>query len=170
MFATWSKQLLQKMSNQRYRAAYIAEHVRTGIAYQIRAMREQRNGMSQGELGKLMGKPQSVISRLENPDYGKVTLQTLLDVAAAFDVALIVQFVSHADFLWRSNDVSQAALKADSFDLQQFDLIVHEPLAIPTYLPKFDNYNSVFDQNLTLFSPPVNLPQITMTGTESKVH
>jgi transcriptional regulator with XRE-family HTH domain len=110
-----SRRLLTKMLSKRYRDAYVAENVRTGIAYQIRALRQQRGPMSQKDLGRLTGKPQCVVSRLEDPDYGRFTLQTLLDVAAAFDVALLVQFVSHDEFLRRTRDVSPEALEVPSF-------------------------------------------------------
>lgn len=114
MFATLSKRLFEKLKSKPYRQAYVAEHVRTGIAYQIRALRTQR-GWSQKRLAEEMGKPQSVVSRLEDPDYGKVSIQTILEGAAAFDVALLVQYVSFPEFLRRTRDVSPKALRADSF-------------------------------------------------------
>ena len=63
-----------------------------------------------------MGKPQSVISRMEDPDYGKLSVQTLLDIAGAYDVALIVKFTTFRDFIWQTRDVSPATLKISSFD------------------------------------------------------
>jgi transcriptional regulator with XRE-family HTH domain len=118
---SFSKRLLAKLLGKKYRDAYIRENVQTGIAYQIRVMREQRNQMSQQELGKLLGKPQSVVSRLEDPDYGKLTLQTLFQVAAAFDVALLVQFVSHSEFMRRTEDVSPTALAVRAFDPRELE-------------------------------------------------
>jgi len=118
MFANLSKRLFEKLKSKSYRDAYVAEHVRTGIAYQIRALRAQR-GWSQKRLAEEMGKPQSVVSRLEDPDYGKVSIQTVLEGAAAFDVALLIQYVSFPEFLQRTRDVSPEALRADSFDERQ---------------------------------------------------
>lgn len=66
--------------------------VKAALARQITAL---RGGRSQAAFGKLIGKPQSVVSRLEDPNYGKVTLQTLLDIATKLDVALLVRFTSH---------------------------------------------------------------------------
>jgi transcriptional regulator with XRE-family HTH domain len=118
VIANLSKRLFEKLKSKSYREAYVAGHVRTGIAYQIRALRTQR-GWSQKKLAEEMGKPQSVVSRLEDPDYGKVSIQTVLEGAAAFDVALLVQYVSFPEFLWRTRDVSPEALQAESFNEQQ---------------------------------------------------
>jgi transcriptional regulator with XRE-family HTH domain len=106
--------LLHKLESKPYRDAYMRDNVRTCVAHQIRALREQR-GMSQTALGKLLGKPQSVVSRLEDPEYGKLTLQSLFDVAAAFDVALLVRFATFSRFLEETADASPAALQAESF-------------------------------------------------------
>jgi hypothetical protein len=119
MIASLSKRLFEKLRRKPYRDAYVAEHARTGVAYQIKAMREQRD-MSQRALAKVMGKPQPVIARLEDPDYCKLTVQTLLDVASSFDVALLIQFVSYPEFLWRTRDVSEEALEVPSFGEKQF--------------------------------------------------
>jgi transcriptional regulator with XRE-family HTH domain len=110
---TWKK-LLEKLGKPAYRRAYLAEHVRRGVAYQIRALRDQRH-WNQGEFSDLLGKPQSVVSRLEDPSYGKVTLQTLLEVASAFDVALQVRFVSYSSFIQQTRNVSGAAMEVPSF-------------------------------------------------------
>ena len=117
MFAIFNvgKKLLQKLQKKSYRTAYVAEHVRRGIAYQIRALRDQRD-WNQGELSDFLKKPQSVVCRLEDPSYGKVTVQTLLEIAAVFDVALQVRFVPFSTFLQQTRDVSSESMKALSFD------------------------------------------------------
>jgi transcriptional regulator with XRE-family HTH domain len=109
-----SKKLMEKLGRKAYRAAYVGEHVRRGIAAQIRAMRDQR-GWNQGKLSKELGKPQSVVSRLEDPSYGKVTVQTLLEVAATFDVALQIRFVPFSSFLQQTRDVSTRSMQVVSF-------------------------------------------------------
>lgn len=97
-----------------FRRAYVRETVKQGIAHQIRAMRETRN-MKQAELAAICGKSQSNIARWEDPDYGKYTLQTLLEVADAFDVFLSIQFVSFKEGLRRTDDKTSQALNARSF-------------------------------------------------------
>jgi transcriptional regulator with XRE-family HTH domain len=108
------KKLLEKLQRKAYRHAYLAQHVRRGIAYQIRAMRDQRK-WKQGTFAQALGKPQSVVSRLEDPDYGKVTLQTLLEVANVFDVALEVRFVSYSTFICNTRDVSIPSMCVPEF-------------------------------------------------------
>jgi transcriptional regulator with XRE-family HTH domain len=114
-----ARRLIDKLSKKTYREAYVADQVRTGIAYQIRALREQRS-WNQGKFSEELDKPQSVTSRLENPDYGKLSLKTLLEVASTFDVALLVRFVSFPEFLRQNQDVSAEALQVSSFDVADF--------------------------------------------------
>src|SRR5262245_43281316 len=89
-------------------------HVRSGVAYQIEALREQR-GLNQEEFAKLIGTTQSVVSRLENPEYGRVNVTTLIDVACALDIALLVRFCDYREFLERTADVSPSALRVTPF-------------------------------------------------------
>ena len=81
-----SKRLLSDLRDKDARDVFVEEHVRTGPAYQIKTLRNARE-WSQEELGHRMSdEPQSTISRLENPDYGRFSIGTLLRVASAFDV------------------------------------------------------------------------------------
>lgn len=109
-----SKKLFEKLRRKQYRDAYVGEHVRRGIATQIRALRDQR-GWKQGEFSNYLGKPQSVVSRLEDPSYGKVTVQTLLEVAATFDVALQVRFITHSSFVQQTRDLTTASMQVVGF-------------------------------------------------------
>lgn len=107
---------LKKLRDKFYRDAYVRARIKIGIPYQIRALREQdgRN-WSQAELGRRARKPSNVISRLENPEYGQLTIRTLLELASAFDVALLVKFVSYSRFLREFEDVSPQAMEVPSF-------------------------------------------------------
>lgn len=101
-------------SSKLFRRAYVRETVKQGVAHQIRAMREARD-MKQSDLATLSEKSQSNIARLEDPDYGKFTIQTLLDMADAFDVWLSIEFVSFKEGLRRSEDKTFSGLNAKSF-------------------------------------------------------
>ena len=88
--------------------------IRTYIALQVRELRESNN-LSQSDLAEKTGTHQSAISRLENTDYGRMSVQTLIDLATAMDVALVVKFASYEDFLSQHSDVRPSALSAESF-------------------------------------------------------
>lgn len=120
--------LVRKFRDKAYRDSYVATHIRTFLAHQIRSL---RGDMSQEAFGKLIGKPQNVVSRLENPDYGKVTLQTLLDIAAKLDVALLVRFVDFPTFLRGTRDMSDEAARPASYDYKPLDdLARHEEIRL----------------------------------------
>lgn len=104
---------LRKFIRKEYRDGYMQTQVRGGIAYQIKALRE-KFGMSQSKFASVTGKKQSVVSRLEDVEYGKVSVQTLLDIASSLDVALLVRFVSYPEFLSRYSDMSVKALQPDT--------------------------------------------------------
>jgi transcriptional regulator with XRE-family HTH domain len=105
----------QDFGDKGYRDAFVEANIRNAIAFQIRALRKKR-GWSQGELAAKCGKAQNVISRLEDPNYGRYTLQTLLSLAGTFDVALSVRFVSYGELLSQLKNVSDEALAVPSFD------------------------------------------------------
>ena len=114
-FAAQLAPIVSKLRRKQYRRAYVEANIAHGIAHQIRTMREQR-GMTQSALAKRLKTTQTIVSRLEDPSYGRYTLSSLLRVTHAFDVALLVKFVSFPKFLNETADKSPRGLFADSFD------------------------------------------------------
>jgi transcriptional regulator with XRE-family HTH domain len=108
------KKILRKLRNKEYRDAYAVEHVQTSLPFQIRALRERRE-WTQARLASEAGTTQTAISRIEDPDYGKLSLNTLYKLASAFDVALLVKFVPFSRLLDEFKDVSVETLAAESF-------------------------------------------------------
>jgi hypothetical protein len=98
--------LIEKFRNRRYRHSYVAAHTRRFLA---RQMRKFRGDKSQSDFGDLIGKQQTVVSRLEDAGYGKWTLQTLFDVAEKLDLAVIVRFVDYSTFLRFTENMSDEA-------------------------------------------------------------
>jgi len=108
------QQILRSLENREYRREFAAD-VGTGLAFQIRLLREAR-GWTQEELAHQMGKRQETISQWENPDYGRYTLKTLSELAAAFDVALLVRFAPFSELVDWSMNLTPERLAPASFD------------------------------------------------------
>jgi transcriptional regulator with XRE-family HTH domain len=119
-----SGELKIKFRDKSYRDAYVAEQIRTVLASQIEALRT-KEGYTQAELARKLGTTQNVISRLEDPDYGKFTLQTLLELASAFEVALLVKFATFSRFIAEYSDVSREALAVPSIAEENWNTEVH---------------------------------------------
>jgi predicted XRE-type DNA-binding protein len=118
--------LAKKLKSKKYRDSYLSSHTRMFLANQIASLQGE---MSQKEFGELLGKPQPIVSRLQNPEYGKYTLQTLLDISSKLDVALIVRFVDYPTFMKFTNDFSDEALRPNKFDPAQLDFLAATPPA-----------------------------------------
>ena len=84
--------LAVELQDSETREHTVEAQIKIGIPFQIRAMREKR-GMTQEALAEKLDTTQNTISRLENPRTGKPTITTLLRLARAFDVGLLVRFV-----------------------------------------------------------------------------
>lgn len=105
---------ISKLNDKKYRDAYVAEYLHTNIAYQIRALRKQRN-WDQKQLAAVAGMLQPRISALENPSNSKLNLHTLLRLASAFDLALIMRFATFSDLLNWSETFSPETFEVNSF-------------------------------------------------------
>jgi transcriptional regulator with XRE-family HTH domain len=96
--------LLKELRNRNYRRSFVESHARESIAYQLKQMRKRKNWTGK-ELAAALGneKLQPMISRYENPDYGKYTVSTLLQLADVFDVGLVVRFAPFSELVhWDS--------------------------------------------------------------------
>lgn len=105
-----------RLSRPTARRAFVESEVVTGLATQIRVLRQQR-GWTQFELAKKLGTTQTVVSRLEDPSYGKQTVATLVALSAAFDTGLSVKFTSLLEMFRSSNRaVDRHELEVESFE------------------------------------------------------
>lgn len=133
---------LAKLRRKPYRDAYVEEHVKTSLPFQIRALREQRE-WSQKQLGDKMGMRQGAVSRLEKADYGKLSVNTLLRLASAFDVALLIKFAPFRKLLDEFEDLSTEALQVPSFDEEAVSL---EEFANAAAIPVRTTWHAVWTQ------------------------
>jgi len=108
------QQVVTSLADKAYRDAWVEEDINQGVAFQIRAMREQRQ-WTQRQLGELTGQAQTTISQLEDPDYGGYTLKTLKRLASAFDVGLLARFVPFSELVDRTVRLSPEHLAVPSF-------------------------------------------------------
>ena len=108
------EQLIRKFKDKPYRDAFIAEHIYSRLPLKIRALRETR-GLSQKNLGDKIGVAQTWVSKLEDPNYGKLTLSTLLRLAPAFDVGLEIDFVPFSKVLDDTLGLTPESWEVSSF-------------------------------------------------------
>lgn len=106
---------VKKLKDKAYREAYIASQVFTSIPYQVRALRKQ-NVMDQTELADKAGMKQSRISAIENPNNNALNLDTLIRLAAAFDVGLVVKFAPFSELLRFQKNFSPDTFRVTSFE------------------------------------------------------
>jgi transcriptional regulator with XRE-family HTH domain len=110
--------------NKEARDAYVEAEITTALAHQIRAMRLDRN-LSQAELAKQMKTTQTAISRLEDPSYGQLSLQTLFKLSSAFDTGLRVEFVSTIAMLAATYKPNEVARHVPSFEDEANDVVFY---------------------------------------------
>lgn len=101
-------------ASKEYRHSALEESVRSSLAVQIKALREQR-GLTQAQFAERLGKAQSWVARLEDLNQSPPSLSTLLSIAEALDISLDVQFRPFSALLDRL-----ASLTPESFEVPSF--------------------------------------------------
>ena len=82
---------LDKFENKEYRDSYVKTVATTYLARQIRVLRKQR-GLTQRQLAQIAGIPTSAVSHAENPDKNNTRVDTLITLASALDVGIMIKF------------------------------------------------------------------------------
>ncbi len=108
--------LWEKLSRSRkYRESFAASVVKRMIPLQIRVLRKQRD-WPQARLATESKLTQGVISRAEDPDYGNLTINTLVRIGSGFDCAFVGRFVPFSELArWYSNLADERTLEVPSF-------------------------------------------------------
>lgn len=104
-----------KLKNKEYRDGYMEAQLDIEVPFQIRALRTSR-GWSYEQLAKKSGIPKDQLAQLEEPGYVSLTPDILCQLASAFDVGLLVQFVPFSELVRRA-----AAFHPGTFNVVSFD-------------------------------------------------
>jgi transcriptional regulator with XRE-family HTH domain len=157
------QKIIEDLKDKEYRDAFVTEHINTGIPFQIRALREQKQRKwTQKDLGNRIGMAQETISRIEDPNYGKLTIKTLKRLASAFDVALMVRFVPFSELVKWELYLTPDSLEVLSFEEESYfteekseeDITEEFQIKDQRYL-HYSNQGSVIIKDLpTMMKPP----------------
>lgn len=100
---TIKTQLFKSFMDKEKRDLFVSQNIGTTISAQLFSMREKKD-WTQEELAQKTEMAQARISVLENPNYENFSIKTLKRLASAFDVGLMVRFVSFGELAeWVSN-------------------------------------------------------------------
>jgi transcriptional regulator with XRE-family HTH domain len=110
------ERLLEELRDAAYRRGFTEGHATDTIALQLRMLRKAKK-WEQRDVAERLGNPklQPMISRYENPDYGRYSVSTLLELASVFDVALVVRFAPFSELVEWDWSSDQATLCPASF-------------------------------------------------------
>ena len=100
--------------SKEYREEFVTAQVKRGIPFQIATLLKDLE-ISQAQLAERSGLTQGVISRAANPNYGNLTLNTLIRIAAGFDVAFVGKFVPFSELGRWFIDLSEESVKVKPF-------------------------------------------------------
>ena len=94
------QKLVAELADPEYRHAFVEGHAKDTIAFQLKQLRKAKE-WDQRDVARELGneKLQPMISRYENPDYGRYSISTLLELAKVFDVALVVRFAPFSELV-----------------------------------------------------------------------
>jgi hypothetical protein len=110
--------LVDQLHDEGFRNSYLSRQLKAFLAAQIRALRGEK---TQTAFGKDLGKPQSVVSRLENERLSGLHVQTLIDIAQKLKIGVIIRFVEFTEFLRYTEDYSDQALAPAPYDQGKVD-------------------------------------------------
>lgn len=110
-----STKISKLIKSRESREAYIRAKLNVLLPAQIKGLRLHWP-MTQKELGQVAQMKQSRISAMERPGAVKFNLETLVRLASAFKVGMVVKFVPFSEMLRWENDFVQ-----DAFDVMPID-------------------------------------------------
>lgn len=131
--------------SKRYREEFVAQHAKQAVPFQISALLKKFK-LTQAELASRAGVTQGVISRAADPSYGNLTLNTLVRIAAGFDVAFVGRFVAFSELPKWFDRLSEESFTVPSFDEE--DAVVETEVQAP---PVLDETHAPFAADFNAF-------------------
>lgn len=134
--------LHKKLQSKEYRDAFVSAHIQDGVAFQIRALREQR-GWNQGTLAGALKVSQPAVAQYESGER-TLNLGTLERLASAFDVALVVRFVRFSELARWVSGLTTGSLEVSDFKNDEgfMELKDTSALGVSSQLPKIERTNA----------------------------
>ena len=111
-----SKLWRQFAKSKKFREEFVAAQVKRGIPFQARVLLNNRKNWTQQTLAEKANLTQGVVSRALDPNYGNLTLNTIIRIAAGFDVAFIGRFVPFSQLRDWFENMSEEADQVVSFE------------------------------------------------------
>jgi transcriptional regulator with XRE-family HTH domain len=136
----------KKFQRKSYRESFLKRNIVSALSHQIKINRISR-GLSQKDLADKVGTKQSVISRYEDPAYGKLSISTLIQIANALDIGLEVKFTPFSRLIGEVNSWSPEKAMVPSFENER-KIIVKNNQQNVTKLNK-SHYSSSSKQKFT---------------------
>ncbi|MBI5787967.1 MAG: helix-turn-helix transcriptional regulator [Candidatus Schekmanbacteria bacterium] len=87
----FEEDLARNLKEPEFKKAYQEELRQLDLASKIHNLRKEKK-MTQAELARCIHSTQSVVSRIEQADYHQFKVETLEKIAAALDMALVIDF------------------------------------------------------------------------------
>ena len=106
---------------KRYREAFVAQHAKQEIGFQIRELLKAYK-LTQTALAARARSSQGVVSRAADPSYGNLTINTLVRIAAGFDVAFVGRFVPFSELPKWFDRLYSEPFTVASFDQEDAEL------------------------------------------------
>jgi transcriptional regulator with XRE-family HTH domain len=122
----------QLRKGSRYRGEFVAAFVKKLIPLQIRRLLKHYE-MSQETLAERSGLTQGAVSRAANVDYGNLTLNTIVRIAAGFDIAFIGTFVPFTEFEQWVGKFSEDSLFIKTFEDEDKEIEIAAGAAEPIH-------------------------------------
>jgi len=128
-----SKLWKELAANKKFREEFNALQLKRGVPFQVRALLKKKR-WTQEQLAEYANLSQGVVSRVQNPNYGNLTINTIARVAAGFDVAFVGRFVPFSELVdWFEDLSEEESANIESFEKEYKKLMQGIPRSIPRH-------------------------------------